>query len=35
VPFVDVRPLLDMKRRAARPQDLADIAELEARHGQG
>jgi hypothetical protein len=28
VPIVSVRQLLDMKRAAARPQDLADIAEL-------
>lgn len=33
VPFVDVRRLLAMKRAAGRPQDLADVAELEARHG--
>lgn len=28
VPIVSVKQLLDMKRAAARPQDLADIAEL-------
>jgi hypothetical protein len=28
VPIVGVKQLLDMKRAAARPQDLADIAEL-------
>lgn len=39
VPIIGVKQLLDMKRAAARPQDLADIAELlslnddEARNG--
>jgi hypothetical protein len=33
VPFVDIAQLLEMKRAAGRPQDLADIAELEAQRG--